>query len=524
MEYWQQKHNLKYLKKQNATIRLARRYSSYLKNIRYVSNKDIHIKYKNIYFIILLLLNSCASITKEESGQDRAPSSQEQSCQEAASKIINLTNDQKEILKNNLEEALILKFLKNLLVTGQYYDLHVKGESQLKRLKFERLNLGTFGNNFIEFTKDGKKISYNLNQLNDVALVVPEQKISNIKSAYSLAVQFAILAEQFSRIMFKPFKTIFKSGTLEVVTNMTSKAVGIAELAKKLESFDEKMVQIGFQKPEKTRIVINDNPIVPSMTGPLFIKAPMLNIWRGRMENLIVMNPFMRKTAITKAPGALFHERSHSFLFRTFKRTSFINETQTFQEAFADFLSARFINDPIIAKVENNQVIRNISIAKPNITMSRHMEYHDRSVFISSLLWNARTRLGDEKFDALLLPILENLNQYRSSFLKLESAKIKSAIDHTQLFIYDYEYFLSIMLKTFSEHQEEEEGIKLVRDYVKKFELNLAEIYRIEKLLQQSSESFAYDGRGEFNQTLLLMGLGTAGVAVEGYLIYELLN
>jgi hypothetical protein len=467
-------------------------------------------------------LISCSTSKVEPEFVERLPASANSSCKEVAGKII-FSEEQTAKLKKALEESIIITYFKNTLVAGQFYDVHVKGQSNLVRLKFVKLNEGTVGNNTIEFSQNDKILVFNLNQLNDVALVIPEKKPNLLRQVFSQSLNLAILAEQFSRLMFKPFKTVFKNESFEVVTNLTSKSLGVKELAKKLESFDESMMSLGLNRPEKTRIVINDNPFVPSITGPVYVKAPTLNLWRGRLENLIVMNPIMKKTAVTKAPGALFHERSHSFLYRSFKRSSFVNSHETFQEAFADFFSARFMNDPIIAKIENDMIIRNISLAKPNITMARQMGYHDRSVFISSLLWNGRMALGSEKFDELLMPILDNLNRYRNSFLTLENAKIKKTTDHTQLFIYEYEYFLSVMLKTFNDHQSEI-GAKLVKDYIAKFELDSAEILRIEKQLQQSSESFEYDGKGEFNHALLLMGLGTAGVSVEGYLIYELLN
>jgi glutamate synthase domain-containing protein 3 len=111
----------------------------------------------------------------------------------------------------------------------------------------------------------------------------------------------------------------------------------------------------------------------------------------------------------------------------------------------------------------------------------------------------------------------------RGEFLISENMKLLKSKDSTQQFIYDYEYFLAVMKKTFIENSESS-AISEINKVIQKFQISNLEIDRLMGNLVKSQDSIAYDGRGELKQTITILSLGTAGLSVEGYLLYELLD
>jgi hypothetical protein len=344
-----------------------------------------------------------------------------------------------------------------------------------------------------------------------------------------------IKAEQLARIMYLPYKTFYsnKDG-LEVVGSFLSEDKLALSIFQNIEKFDEAMIQQGFTKPRSTRILLNDKPIIPSMLGPFSLKLPSINIWRGKFQKVIALNPQMWNTSLIGDKTVLFHERTHSLLYSSYGRNSFINTNNTFQEAMADYFSASFANQPHIgmweAKTEKKEAVyvRNISKKYFNLVMASATDYHGNSLYLSSLLWSLREKIGNESVRNILKPLIENLNGYRASFLEVESAKLsglgkESAFRNQLLFIYDFEYFLAILKKTLVENNELD-GVQLIDTATLQYNLRPADIDKLITRLKFTAEEIHHDSLLEVRDAMVVIGYATGVIGTEGALIYSALK
>lgn len=97
----------------------------------------------------------------------------------------------------------------------------------------------------------------------------------------------------------------------------------------------------------------------------------------------------------------------------------------------ADFLSASFLDKPEIGKTSKTEIIRDISQKRIILSSVTGKDYHKDSLLLSSLLWQVRSQIGNEKMQEFMKPLIDDLNSHRESFIKLQSKIHQSKILHS---------------------------------------------------------------------------------------------
>ncbi len=477
---------------------------------------------KSFLIVILFsLMSSCSTIIINKKNRTIA-SKALGNCEDAFSRD--------KIEKSNIEEARVYSWL---LKPESIYTVHIKNDSFLKKVTFLEARYNNNDEILIDFTdlKDGKKITYKSHEIFSIGKIGKnEKKLRKVNNVISLP----IVASEMSKIVFKPYKKLVSHKSIEVVGGvLTNKALG-GNILNNTIKFDDSMEGLGFIKPESTRIIINDKPILPNIAGPFSLKFPAYNVWTRESKKVIAMNPIFWKTNVIRNESVLAHERVHAILHRTYNSQAFINRSSAFQEAFADFSAAHFLNDPQIGMDAQKPgvAIRDISKRTSSnkktidkITKVSGSSYHDDSLLISNLLWRAREVLGVEKTSEILRPIIEDLNNYRWSSLNYELLYLPKVEGKRQRFINDFEFFLAVLQKRGREDSSLSALKDLVDDSVKELSLDAQKIQNLSLSLitPLTHQSFEFSSKNEMKQSIMVGVYGTVGLVVKGYFLYEVL-
>jgi hypothetical protein len=362
----------------------------------------------------------------------------------------------------------------------------------------------------------------------DPVTVMNEAISGKVNSVITLPIMMSI----FSKLIFHPYKNLAKRESIEIVGGVLSSPKLGEEIASGLESFDKQFVQLGFRRPLATRIILNDAPILPSITGPFAVRYPVFNIWNMNAKKVIVLNPLLWNKKVIRDTSVLAHERMHAFLAQTYDESAFINKSQAFQEALADFGAAHFTGDPIIGRelLKNNTLsIRDISTREAgeksiNKLTDLTIIYHDNSLFVSNFLWRMRQEMGSEETSVVLKPIVDDLNAFRASYLALEKKEKVVTSTPTQQYINDLEYFMAVMKIRNQSNAFKDHVWSLVDESSSELSLNKSRIEKMVQTLKSDGKNHLHSGKSNLKQVLTLTGFGTAGIALELYALYEIFD
>ncbi|MGE3260496.1 MAG: hypothetical protein AB7K68_01845 [Bacteriovoracia bacterium] len=251
-------------------------------------------------------------------------------------------------------------------------------------------------------------------------------------------------------LMTYPYRSLAKAGTIRVMGKIGSGKAAAEEALANLVAYDHAMGQLGFRTPASTRLVMAENSYHSSI-GPFSVSAPILNIRDFRLpENTIAMNPFLTNRLAATSKSVLLHERTHGILHATYDKKAFINKDNTIQEALADFMAAMNLDDPAMGMgaLHPDLPIRDIAtgvsgggkwVVSPENFGGR---YHDNSMLFSRTLWRLKEAIGKEKMQALIKPIIDDLNLHHASAVK------RLGLNEVGTDTWNYGYFLSSLRKT----------------------------------------------------------------------------
>ncbi|MDH4467202.1 MAG: hypothetical protein QE271_04020 [Bacteriovoracaceae bacterium] len=349
-----------------------------------------------------------------------------------------------------------------------------------------------------------------------------------------------ISATTFSKLLFKPYFLLAKNEeAVKVVGDLLSSKASAKLIADRLKNFDSYMIDLGFNRPEVTRILLGRNSILPSLIGPFSMSWSTLNLWTGRSaQPVIAINPILWRTQSLTDEGALYHERTHSILHRSYKKVSFINRFLAFQEAFADFFAAHFTNDPVIGMdaMQSGKSIRNIGNGNQdnygrgnsqNIFLDvKKDSYHNDSMVPSNIMWKLRNLIGISSIDDHIKSLIDNLNKYYTSYENILSREGKKTDDKAQLFLYNVEYFLAVIFMSSSNWSSKVQVEKLIREVANDLKLPSNRLDLIASSLTISDrESFAYEAPEDTFMINAYIAISTvAGVIIEASVISYLYN
>ncbi len=278
------------------------------------------------------------------------------------------------------------------------------------------------------------------------------------------------------QLMYVPKKRLAASKGVEIVGFLQDARAfrPFAQvLAEKIHNFDQYMQDLGFIRPKFSRIVFFDKwpwwrVRQASGGGAYVINDLVFNLWKAKMHTVIVIEPGLGRSnslpKFVRDGGTIFHERVHTFMFRTYGRKgAYTNYDLTIQEALADFLTAHHLGNPLLGKdtLIDGLPVRDISEkidyeirtsdsvpgVRANIwTLGKFGQHHD-SLFLSNILWKMRQQIGVVATSQMIKPFVDNLNLYYTSFY--ESFFIYQEVHAYGLrFMRSVEYFLAVLKRT----------------------------------------------------------------------------
>jgi hypothetical protein len=332
-----------------------------------------------------------------------------------------------------------------------------------------------------------------------------------------------------------PTKKIAEQGSVQVLGKLTaSKQVGL-ELANEVTVYDTQLKGLGFRLPDKTNIVLNDRPLLPNTNGPFSVSWPLTILGRGSAENTIAMNPFLYRSTAARDLSVLRHERTHSILHASYADDAYVNSSSMTQEAFADFFSAHAENNPVIGKaaISRNTAIRNIETREaggdlrgPGVKGSTQRVslmdvtgsgYHNNSLIISNALWRVRQAIGPETMNAVIKPIVDDLNLHRGS------ANINGTIKTAERARSEIQYNLASMRRTLSDRGLTD-GVRQIDRLADELGITAPRLTEESNRLIREGD-FTYRGRDVSNVQVIVFHAGGAAAtgAVTGYGINQLI-
>lgn len=465
-------------------------------------------------YLILIVLSCTAgiSLVLRDSSVKRAPA--------ALNNGLNCSNILRNITSYKSFKSEMLA--REAVVGKEYYLLTDNNEIHRGILKSK-------SEDYLYFKHGDEEFSIEVNRLDDLAVnIKPKPLIKNISNAISTIVTI----ETLKGIIFYPKKTILKQGNYHFVGDLIGGATEtVKKLADGVNNFDEFMAHANLRVPESI-VIVKDKSIFPGLTGPFSTSANIPSFWQLKNRNVIAMRPLLYKTKVTEDAGVLMHERVHSILHASYGVDSFVNRSSLFQEAFADIFSALYRDDPYIGlgALSDGRPLRDLKSAKSassghdmtSVLAGVGHGDHDRSMYVSSLLWNIRELTDIEFAKDFAFKTLEALNTHHDSYRSL----IKSRGDKFADSYDDLKFFLAVVHKVARDSENYDELMKLLE---KRMNINSIDKTFIEELSYkiepvELDKVLSTDVSNFDKRTVVVTGLASGALAIDGVIMYTLLS
>jgi len=203
----------------------------------------------------------------------------------------------------------------------------------------------------------------------------------------------------------------------------------------KLVNFDAYLESIGFTVPQSINVFLARFKGFEIGKNEFNRSPGIRNFWTmKRIHPSITIIPVSEPETIPiwERSDVLFHERIHS-LFSVASLKRIPQEFGILEEAFADFIPAHYLDDPVVGKniLSSVSYIRNISQRdswEASITDDVfdivELESHDASVILSNLLWKMRDELGANFIDRHLSELIQRTILFYKNYKKLDTRHI----------------------------------------------------------------------------------------------------
>ena len=325
-------------------------------------------------------------------------------------------------------------------------------------------------------------------------------------------IRVIVTANTIGKLMLMPQRKLALRSNIEVVGSWTSLENIGKQIAYNLEGFDHQMEILGFKKHTPTKIFISEKAHVLSIMGPVHFYVNIFNLWhRSKADDLILMQPSSFEPQIATSALALFHERVHSILDSMFNRDSYLKKNIAIQEGLADFLTAYYIEDPVLNFTKS--FTRKINEV-PSLPLNTLDDVHDIGKVFSYTLWKLQEHIGKEEMKLLLKPFIEGLGQYYESFKKDD----RDELERIGIFLPEYEYFLAVLKKTLQKNNNINED-KFIDEIATHLKLNTIMINDIANSITKSNKNI-YAPSNKSDLVFSTHSLGIMVIAFEIYLIY----
>lgn len=425
---------------------------------------------KLVLLFIFLSLLSCSSITpKRDLASTSAPKKPSRSCSELLRFSLSKTQYKKQY--SDFSKFKINNFYKIILAKTKLID-----DAQLVLMRKSES-----GENIYSFSIKRRSQRGNLTNEEIQLIEIPEHQISGFTKKSSADLKnigfqdkdFLEYVDYLYSLYSTKLTSIIKKNKIEVLVRDSKYSV----MAKKVHSIVSSHINFydkhGFKAPSELQVILDHQ----GSQSPFAIPGKMSRAQGKKKYNTIILTALKENKNALIDESIIRHELTHVMLQEHFNKDSFINKSDSFQEALADFFSANITNSPsFVAKNKNNTFpIRNLETrtGKDKIPMNSLIEiegnrYHDSSLVFSNILWNLRKILGDNINDDLL-SLIDDLNSYYPSYQKHLSTTNKSHSNEYMLSstIYDDMYFfISVLLKRSWKKEKEDEVYKFLESYI----------------------------------------------------------
>ena len=242
-------------------------------------------------------------------------------------------------------------------------------------------------------------------------------------------------------------------------------------LAEKIRSFDQRMQDLGFHRPESTRFIISENNFIYPPSYGRFFRNLIWN-WRKGFQAVIFVNALKSKTDgplfVIQDHTVFLHERVHSLLLHTYGKDAFLSSFVAPNEALADFLAAHELGNPTTYIPKNRGTARRDIEKKMFLLRGKKYDFgtnvYTDSIYYSNALWETRKVFGAAAISSFIKDFVDNLDLYRDSFVTFKQWGSKtghySAKD-------ELEYFLAVLRRTIADTKSEEDLFKIDRIIIK---------------------------------------------------------
>lgn len=483
-----------------------------------------------IYIAFLLLAASCTQLDT-----NRRPSSllENKSCSFLVNQIVK-EDSPKELLHKHLEKS-------------ASYAIVLNDQSQTLYLNY-RNTIEENGEIVLIFQKLSKDDVIRSDQVKHIKLkdifALKKTKLSSkpksetinpLAYIFSPLVIVPILTNiiGWGNLMFRPYKSLIKNQSIEIVSKNIFAGKKIKEQAKHIleefSSYDKIMNEAGFYSPKSSKIVLLKQSQFLKTFDSQVIPFDILRIKNG-YQHFSFLNPLLSIKNLNFGNTIMIHERTHSLLRRTFKFNAFILRRSVFEEAFADVLSAHFYNNPKIGMdaITQGKELRNLEtnisynidgkiFSANSILDLDHKNQHDISLFASTLLWKIKKSNNSNSFYKIMRSLADELNNHYDSFSN------SKYIDFDKLVYSDLQYFMSILYKLSLEDQSFKTYNELITDHIKSLNLDLDQLKQIASSLEKTKKDYQYEGPPVLSDMLITTS-GTAMAGFGGFIVYSILK
>ncbi len=189
-----------------------------------------------------------------------------------------------------------------------------------------------------------------------------------------------------------------------------------SRIVDELTGFDAHFEALGFRIPEITKIVVQQNTLIPA-SGSYVVNYPLPTSCRGCLKQMMRLAPVNHDRRWVTDRFVLFHERTHSFLVATYGLDSYLNSDSAINEGLADFITGHYIDSPRPEELPAD-LLRDIEKpANKGVVLKSILDLngkaHNDGLFVSNLLWKIRSQIGAAAMDELLPMITDGLNRYQ---------------------------------------------------------------------------------------------------------------
>ncbi len=202
------------------------------------------------------------------------------------------------------------------------------------------------------------------------------------------------------------------------------------KIADNYTAYDQHYEALGFRIPDFTKVHILTQQWIPRSSSQFFPSSLISR--KYCLKHTITLSPWNHDMAFVSDPFVHLHERAHSILFATYDSKSRVSNDIYLQEGLADFFAAQDLGIPVPENIKP-EFSRSLADRSSKGVRLRSLldltgEPHNDGVFLSSVLWKIRERIGAQRMGEILISLVDGFNKY-----EIDSEKVPAPKTHLEI-------------------------------------------------------------------------------------------